>query len=210
MKRQNMKIEPKSFILYFIGCIFIAFGVVLMTKSNIGNSSWDTLHYSLEQYFLGVHNVTWFTMGVATIVVALTFTFIVIILNRDISYLLMTFSIFIVGAEIDLFFYLLRDVHISNIFLQVPLYIAGGLILPLGGTLLIVSTFPAGIFDEFNLTLLRLFKTTRLALVRGIMELLAVGTAIMIGFQANIGYGKVNIGTLIFSVSVGYILRTYL
>ena len=32
---------------YISGMICIAFGVVMMLRSNLGNSSWDTLHYSI-------------------------------------------------------------------------------------------------------------------------------------------------------------------
>lgn len=203
MKFASVKLTWLNILLYFMGCLLIAFGVILMTKSSIGNSSWDTLHWSLHQLF-------GFSMGWATIVVAVTLTALVIFFNKDLSYLFMLLPIFLVGYEIDLFFKVFAELEPGSFIEQIGLYIAGGLLLPLGGSLLIISTLPAGIFDEFNLTLMRLFNSTNLPRIRGIMEILAVLTALVIGYFAGIGFGKVNIGTLIFSLSVGYILRTYL
>jgi len=51
-------------IIYLLGTIVISFGVVMMLRSGLGMSSWDTLHYSLHKLF-GI------TIGTATIIVAL-------------------------------------------------------------------------------------------------------------------------------------------
>ena len=93
---------------------------------------------------------------------------------------------------------------------QLLTYLGGALLLPLGGSLLIISTFPAGIFDEFNLTLMRKFKSDNLVLIRVIMELTAVTIAFVIGINVGIGAGKIGIGTLIFSFSVGAFVKMYL
>ena len=85
--------------------------------------------------------------------------------------------------------------------------------LPLGGTLLIISTFPAGVFDEFMLTLMRQFKSNNLIKVRVIMEMCAVSVAIIISLivaDPEKPLGMFNVGTLIFSVSVGVMVKTYL
>jgi uncharacterized membrane protein YczE len=202
----TLKHELKLFriIKYLLGMVFIAVGVVFMLRSDFGNSSWDTLHYSLS----ALVNIT---IGSATIYVALTFTLMVILLNRKIKFLLMAIPIVIVGPLIDLFnlrvFIWLQP---ETLLTQIPVYFIGLSLLPLGGALLLISSYPAGVFDEFNLALKRLLKMKSLVPIRVIMELTAVLTALILGLIAGVGIGKIGFGTLIFSLTVGFYLKTYL
>jgi len=191
-------------LTYILGMIVISFGVVMMLKSGRGLSSWDTLHWSL-------HKLTGITVGWATIVVALSFTAFVTIVNLNWKYLLMTISIFSVGVLIDYFnLDLLEAFEPSNFLLEWFVYLVGLLVLPLGGSLLIISTYPAGVFDEFMITMMRLLNSDKLLKIRVIMELTAVTVAVILSFIAGEKFGMLNIGTLIFTVSVGFILKTYL
>lgn len=197
-------------IKYVLGMVTIAIGVTFMLKSNVGNSSWDTLHYSLEQLL----NITF---GTATVIVALSFTVMVIALNRNIKYILMAIPIVIVGPLIDVT-NVVFVVHAipQSIVLKIIYFIIGLSLLPLGGSLLIISKYPAGVFDEFNLAVVRILKLKSLVPTRVIMELTAVLTAAFLGYLAGIEYtndltyGKIGIGTIIFAVMVGVYLKTYL
>lgn len=190
--------------LYVLGFFAISFGVVFCLRSGIGLSTWDTLHYAL-------HKLTSITIGTATIVVAGTFTIAVIILNKNFKYIFMAVPIFVVGWLIDVVnLDWMREFAVSGLLLQIPTYIIGLLLLPLGGSLLIISTFPAGVFDEFTLAMMRIFKTKNIIKTRVIIEISAVLTALIIGLIAGIGLGQIRIGTIIFSVSVGTLLKLYL
>ncbi len=204
MKQRKMVFNFKNFLIYFFGLIFISFGVIMMKKSYIGVSSWDTLHYSITA-LIGV------SFGTAAIIVATIFLIFVTIANHHLKYLLMFIPTVFVGFVIDFF-----DIIVFGDFAPVLLssrittYLLGLVLLPFGGTLLIISTFPAGVFDEAMLAIMRLLKTNKLVMVRAIMEISAVTVAIIFGFIAGIGFGMVNIGTLIFSITVGMFTKTYL
>lgn len=204
MKKHKMVFSARNIIIYLLGTIIISFAVVLMLRSLIGVSSWDTLHYSL-------HALTGISVGTATIYVALTFTVFVTLANKDIKYVGMAIPIFLVGFLIDMFnLYILVDYIPEVLALRILSYTIGLFLLPFGGSMLIISSFPAGVFDEFMITLMRIFKTNNLILVRVIMELSAVTLAIIISFIAGIQFGMFNVGTLIFSMSVGVFVKTYL
>lgn len=207
MKIKPMEINMKNVAIYFLGTLTISFGVVMMLKSSIGLSSWDTLHYS-------IHRLTGMTIGTAVILVALLFTAYVTIFNRNIKYVLMVIPIFTVGALIDYFnLIVFIDFEPTNLFIQILIYSMGLLMLPLGGSLLIISTFPAGVFDEFMLTMMRQFKSDNLIKVRVIMELCAVSAAIIISLIVNdpdMPLGMFAVGTIIFSLSVGSFVKMYL
>lgn len=215
----RIKSSSKSFInelklhrilKYLFGMISIAVGVSFMLKSNIGNSSWDTLHYSLEQ-LLGI------TFGTATICVASVFLVLVVILNKDFKYILMFIPILIVGPLIDItnLIFVIENVPEQLIY-KILYFIAGLLLLPLGGASLLISTYPAGVFDEFNVAVVRKLKLKSLVPTRVIMELSAVTTAAILGYFAGFTYnndftfGKIGIGTIIFAITIGILLKTYL
>lgn len=190
--------------VYILGFFAIAFGVVFCLRSGIGLSTWDTLHYAL-------HKLMSITIGTATIVVAGTFTVLVIALNKNFKYIFMAIPILIVGPLIDLInLNWMKDFAVSDLYFQIPVYIVGLLLLPLGGALLIISKFPAGVFDEFTLAMMRIFKTKNLIKTRVIIEIAAVLTALIFGLIAGIGLGQISIGTIIFSLTVGTLLKIYL
>lgn len=207
MENKKMEFNFKNLFFYCLGMVVIAFGVVMMLRSTIGLSSWDTLHYS-------IHKLTGMTIGTAVILVAFVFTAYVTIANRHIKYLLMAIPIVVVGALIDYFnLVLFIDFEPTTLLIQISIFIVGVLFLPFGGTLLIISTYPAGVFDEFMLTMMRQVNSDNLIKVRVIMEICAVIVAIIISLIVNDPehpIGMFKIGTVIFSVSVGIMVKTYL
>lgn len=203
----KVELSVKNSLIYIVGMISIALGVVLMLRSDFGSSSWDSLHYALSM-------VLPITIGWATILVATLFTIAIIYFNSSWNYLYMFIPIFFVGLLIDLInLVILKDFIVSSIFGQGMTFFLGISILPFGGALLIISTYPAGVFDEFMLAMMRVFKTNKMVVVRVIMELTAVAVAYIIGLRAgldNNGLGKIYYGTIIFSFSVGLFVKTYL
>ena len=204
MKHRKMIFNIKNILIYISGSIVISFAVVMMKRSNLGLSSWDTLHFSL-------HALTGMSFGTAVSLVATVFLIFVTLMNRHIKYILMFIPIVFVGYVIDIFdLYVFINFMPHEMLIKILTYLVGLILLPFGGSLLIISTFPAGVFDEAMLTFMRLFKTDKLVLVRITMEISAVTLAIILGFIAGIGFGMVNIGTLIFSLSIGIFVKTYL
>ena len=88
MEMKPMVLNAKNLTVYILGTIVISLGVVMMLKSSIGLSSWDTLHYSL-------HRLTGMTIGTAVILVALAFTVYVTSANRNFRYVLMVIPIWL-------------------------------------------------------------------------------------------------------------------
>jgi uncharacterized membrane protein YczE len=191
-------------LVYISGFVVIAFGAVFSLRSGIGLSSWDTLHFAL-------HSLFGFTIGTAIIIVAALFTLAVTIVNKNIKYILMGIPVFMVGILFDFInLHLLADFSVSYLPYQILTYIVALLILPFGGSLLIISQYPAGVFDEFTLSMMRYFKTTNLVKTRVIIEVSAVSVALIVGLIAGIGLGEIKIGTVIFTLLVGTLLKLYL
>jgi len=195
----------KNISIYTLGMFCIGFGVSLMIRSFLGVSSWDTLHYSLE------HLVDGLTFGMANAFVATLATATIIYMNKNWKYILMLLPILIVAFIIDLFDkVVLVNVIYDETWQHILGYFIGLSILPLGGSLMIISKLPAGVYDEFMLAVLRKLKSNKIALVRGIIELTVVLIAVIISVLDGNGFGKLYYGTIIFSIAVGFYIKFYL
>jgi len=193
----------KRIIYYLMGSFFIGFGVVLIIKSNLGTSPWDTLHVALSL-------VTPLTIGMAAQVVALVVTLIVTVVNKNVKYLLMVIPILLVGWIIDLFDLVILSDYQPEGLLAVITFMTGLIIVPLGGASLLESKFPAGVFDELMLVVMRLFKTDKMAITRIILECVPVITSLIITLVAFNNIGSIHFGTILFVLSVGPLLQYYL
>ncbi len=190
-------------IFYFVGAVLIAFGIVMIIRSNLGTSPWDTLHVALAE-------VTPLTVGMAIILVTFSLTFFIIVVRKSHRYLFMVIPIVLVGLLIDFFDLVVFDGFVPEGYAQLGTFFLGLFTVPFGAAMHIVSRFPAGVFDEFMLVLMKLFKTRNMILVRILME----ATPVLIGvlltgyFKGNIG--SLYFGTVIFVVLAGPLLRMYI
>lgn len=194
-----------NIIRYVLGMSAIGLGVAPMIRSNIGVSSWDTLNYSLHSLIPGI------PFGLASGITATTVMILTILLYRNAVYLVMAVPIVLVSAMILLF----DQVVFAQLVYTAPWqhilgFTFGLLLLPLGGSLMISTHLPAGVYDEFMLAVLHVAKSSNIPLVRAIIELTVVLLALMLGAFAGIGAGKINVGTLVFSLMVGVLIRWYL
>lgn len=190
--------------IYILGCILIALAVNLVIRSQLGTSSWDTLHVAISI-------TTPLTIGMATIVVAGVATAIVMLMNRALKYLLMAIPIIFVGILIDVFNdIVLATFHPEFILIRMLLFIIALLIFPLGGALLLLSTYPAGVLEELMLSLMRFFKTKKLIYVRIALDSFALGLALFLTLTFDRSIGSLQWGTLIFILAIGPLLQQYL
>ncbi|MFP4286822.1 MAG: YczE/YyaS/YitT family protein [Candidatus Izemoplasmataceae bacterium] len=200
----NVTISVKNTIYYLLGCLAIALGVALVVRSELGTSPYDTLH-------VAIYETTPLTIGQATVLVALITTFMVMILQRHYKYLFMAIPIFMVGAFIDLFdVVLLKNFYPDAFMIKVMLFLSSLLLLPLGGALLILSTYPAGVFDELMIALMRVFKTKHMIKLRILIDISFLLLALALTLSINRNIGSLQIGTFIFIVSIGPLLKQYL
>jgi uncharacterized membrane protein YczE len=194
-------ITVRKTIFYLLGMTLIAFGIVILLRSDLGNSAWDTFHYSISQA-LGV------TMGWANFIVAGSATLVVSYVHKKWRYLLIVIPIVSVSLLIDLFnlHIILNNYNPTGITAYLA-FLVGVVIVPYGASLLVLSTYPAGVYEELMLVIMKALNTEKIALVRISMEIIVVALALIIGFSIGIGFGVVNWGTIFISFTLGPILQ---
>lgn len=199
------KLTKGRILRYNLGMILIGFGIAPMVRSNIGVSSWDTLNYSITSVHSGI------TFGIASAMTSTIVMMITIWLYRNWVYIIMSIPILVVSIWIQLFD---QIVFVNLVYDQQWQHIlgftVGMFLLPLGGSLMISTLLPAGVYDEFMLAVLKTVKSSNIAVVRAIIELTIVLIALGIGTFTGIGFGKINIGTVMFSLLIGIFISIYL
>lgn len=190
--------------MYGLGTMIIAFGVVMVIKSDLGTGPWDTVFIVLARRIDGL------TIGLSAILVTSLLTIITTALRQDITLLAMIVPIVFVGGFIDLFNLVLFDGFTPVGMLRAGVYGLGVALVPLGGALLVVSQYPAGVFEEMTLLLRDLFHLNHLFSARMMIELFPVILSATLAWIWFNDFGAISIGTLGFIVFIGPLFQWYL
>ena len=204
MNQQFMKNYPLRIFLYVFGVFVLGFGINLLLRSTLGAGAWDTVSNNFSQ-LIGS------SLGTASFIINVSVLAFVLIYNKDIKYAVILLPILSLALVIDLWdIVILGNLTIEKVWLQVISYIGGGIILSFGLALIIVSRFPAMVFDELTVSLMRLFKIKKFFTMRMMIELFAIGLATIFGFLAGIRFGAVNFGSFILAIAIGPIISIHM
>ena len=187
-------------IIYIAGIVLSALGVNILLRSALGAGAWDTVTNNLS---ILVNT----SLGTASAVVNVIIVTFVILYNKKLKFLLVLIPIFGIALFIDFWdIVVFASYYPQTIALRFVFYFGGLFILTLGLALMIVTPYPAMVFDELTLSLMRLFKSKSFFTTRIGIELFAIALATGFGFLAGIGFGAVNLGSFILALIIGPII----
>ena len=190
--------------LYVSGVLVLVLGINVLLRSTLGAGAWDTVTNNFSE-LIGT------TLGIASVIINITVLSFVVIYNKHLKYLSILIPIFSLALVIDFWdILILGDLVITDLWLQVIFYIGGAVILSLGLSLMIVSRFPAMVYDELTISLMRLFKIKKFFTMRIMIELFAIVLATIFGFLAGIRFGAVNFGSFLLAVALGPIITLHM
>ncbi len=205
MRRAFFRNTPIRLLMYLLGFFVTGAGVVLIIRSDLGAGPWDAVTYNLSR-LLDI------SLGWASFIVNSTVLAFVIAVRRKWRFLFVLVPIYGIRVSLDLWdAQLLAGRLMENPFvLNAFLYVFGTFVLTLGLALIIVSGYPAMVFDEVMLFFMDLFRTKSVTPVRLANELFAILLAIGLGFSAGIRFGAVNFGSLVLAVLIAPLLAMQL
>jgi uncharacterized membrane protein YczE len=122
----------------------------------------------------------------------------------------MVVPIFMVGTWIDLFDLVILKDFAPERLVALGVYIFGLAIVPLGGTMLVITRYPAGVFEEATLLIKDLLKMKNIFPARMLLEIFPVIISLslsLIWFNDN---GEVSFGTLGFILLTGPFFQFYM
>ena len=204
MNQKFMKNYPLRIFLYVFGIMVLGLGINVLLRSTLGAGAWDTVSNNFSQ-LIGS------TIGTASIIINITVLAFVFLYNKHWKYLSILVPIFSLGLVIDFWdIIVFGNYTVDALWLQLIFYVGGAVILSLGLSLIIVSRYPAMVYDELTISLMRLLKVKKFFTMRIMIELFAIVLATLFGFLASIGFGAVNVGSFILAVALGPIITLHM
>ncbi len=205
-----MKITPSHIIraiIYFLGIVITGLGINTLLRSALGAGAWDTVIYNLRAFITNILNLN-VTLGTVSFIIYLLVLAFVMIYNKKLKYLIVFVPIFGISLAIDFWdIVVFGNYFPTALWLRGLFYLIGTFILTMGLALIIVTRYPAMVFDELTLLLMRLFKSNSFFKTRILIEVFAIILATLFGFLSHIGFGAVNFGSLILALIIGPLIE---
>lgn len=198
------KFNLKELMLYFLGTVTIAFGVVMVIKSSLGTGPWDTV------FIVFARRIEPLTIGVSAIVITSLLTLWTTWMRRDWTLILMIVPILFVGVFIDLFDLVIFKEFTPEGWARLIPYLMGLSLVPLGGAILVVTRYPAGVFEEMTLLIRDLLKFKQVFPARMLIETFPMVLSGILSWIWFRDLGAINIGTLGFIAFIGPLFQVYL
>ncbi|MFD1736697.1 YitT family protein [Bacillus salitolerans] len=194
MKRENkapIQYSASKWLIFLLGLLVMAFGIVLMIKADIGSAPWDVFHIGLFIQF-GL------TIGSWSIIVGFFVLMIGSLMSKAWPQLGAFLNMLLVGVFIDLFMMLPFLVTPQSLMGQVMMLLVGIVIIGYGIGLYISAKCGAGPRDMLMLVLTK--KTGwKVQHIRLFMEVIVLTLGYFMG-------GPIFIGTIIFCITIGPIV----
>lgn len=185
---------------YVFGNFLVALGVVTLLKTQIGAGAWDTVTYNLSV-------LSGFTLGLSSFLIQIVIVGIITLYRQQLKYLLITVSILLIALFIDFWDIIVyQDFIFERLPIQLGVFMLAVFVLTFGLSLIILTHYPAAIFDELMMMIMSIFKTENIFYSRLFVELFALFLASILGFIAGIGFGAVNLGSLLLAIVLPFIL----
>jgi uncharacterized membrane protein YczE len=185
---------------YTLGVLLISFGVVTLLRTQIGAGAWDTTTYNLSA-------LSGLTLGMASFLIQFTIVLIIVSYRKQWKYFLVAISILMISLGIDFWdLVVYQSYFFEGLMLRLMVFGAGVFVITFGLSLVILTHYPAAIFDELMLMIMAIFKTDKIFFPRLAIEMFALFLASIFGFIAGIGFGAVNIGSFILALFLPFIL----
>lgn len=196
----------KRVTVYVLGLFFLALGVSISIKADLGVSPVSSLAYAIA-LTVGL------SVGITTILANILFIFIQVILHKKVDirdFLLQLLIGFLFGFFIDATLFLVRFLPTHETLITQFLYLTVSLFIVGGGLLgYLVSKLPLMPYDALTYVISERFKLefSKAKITSDILNVCVAG-AICIIFIGS--FGAVGIGTIIAAYFIGKILGIYM
>ncbi|MCM3587712.1 YitT family protein [Mesobacillus maritimus] len=189
MLKKKGQVFPRI-LVYLVGLLVMALGIVLLLKSDLGVAPWDVLHVGLYYQF-GL------TIGTWSVLAGFFILTLSALIAKEFPQIGAFVNMLLVGTFIDLYLLLPFLVTPESLIGRAILFSVGILLLSYGMGIYISAQFGAGPRDSLMIALAE--RTGwKIRTVRSIIEIVAL----FIGWRLG---GPVFWGTIVYSITIGQI-----
>ena len=180
-------------LIYITGIMVMSYGVCLCIGAGLGVLPWDVFHIGLSNHtFLTTGNAIQITGGILVAISSL--------ITKSWPKVGTILNMILVGIFVDMFFKLNFLPSPSGLVFQFSMLLFGIFLFSFGGGMYLSSNLGAGPRDSLNLALAEKTRGS-IRLIKTVLEV----SALVFGYCLG---GPVGIGTVITSLTVGYIFQS--
>ena len=204
MKHSKINLTIIKVFIYISGIFITSLGINILLRSRLGAGAWDTVTSNLSA-------LTDLSLGISSAIINITILIFILIYHQSFKHFIVLIPIF--GIALSIYFWdllIFKDFETNLLWLRLLMFGVGASVLTLGLAMMISTKYPAMVFDELTLTLMKLFHVKTFLAMRLGIELFAIFLGSIFGWIAGIGFGAVNLGSFILAVSIGMLITLHL
>ncbi len=204
MKSPWIQFNKTFLTLYLLGIIALGLGVALFARTNLGVAPWDTAILNFQSLLMSFQ--VSITIGQSSLIHTSVLLIVVLILGRRWESFMAVIPMIAISLSIDFWdrivlFYLFPDS--LDLFTRIIFFLLATLLMTWGLATIIISGFPPNVYDDFHLTILRVFHIKSFALGRWIIEFMGVSMGFIYALIQGDGLGNITILSLVLAVAFG-------
>ena len=190
--------------LYFIGILALGLGVALFSRANLGVAPWDTAVINLRS-LLNAQHIS-ITLGQSSLIHTTFLLVLVLLIGKRWQALFAILPMLLISLSIDLWDVVILPSVFPNpspLWLNIVFFLLALLIMTWGLATIIISGFPPNVYDDFQLTLIRVFKIKSFTLARWIIEFTGLTLGLIYALLEGDGLGSITILSFLLAVAFG-------
>ena len=210
MKFPWIQFNLKYLTLYGLGILALGLGVALFARANLGVAPWDTAILNFQRLLLA--NQQSITLGQSSLIHTSVLLAIVLVLGKRWQSLMAVIPMMAISLSIDFWDQLILVNLLASsldVLTRITFFLSATLLMTWGLATIIISGFPPNVYDDFHLTLLRVFHIKSFALGRWIIEFMGVGVGLIYALIQGNGLGSITILSFVLAVAFGSLMTFF-
>jgi len=200
----------KYLTLYVLGILALGSGVALFARANLGVAPWDTAILNLQRLLIA--NQQSITLGQSSLIHTSVLLVIVLILGKRWQSIMAVIPMMAISLSIDFWDQLVLVNLLSSsldLLTRITFFLSATLLMTWGLATIIISGFPPNVYDDFHLTLLRVFHIKSFALGRWIIEFMGVAVGLIYALIQGDGLGSITILSFVLAFVFGSLMTFF-
>jgi uncharacterized membrane protein YczE len=200
----------KYLTLYGLGILALGLGVALFARANLGVAPWDTAILNLQRLLLA--NQQSITLGQSSLIHTSVLLAIVLVLGKRWQSLMAVIPMMAISLSIDFWDQLILVNLLASsldVLTRITFFLSATLLMTWGLATIIISGFPPNVYDDFHLTILRVFHIKSFALGRWIIEFMGVGVGLIYALIQGDGLGSITLLSFVLAVAFGSLITFF-
>lgn len=210
MKFPWIQFNFKYTTLYFLGIVALGLGVALFARANLGVAPWDTAILNLQRLLTSLQISI--TIGQSSLMHTSVLLMVVLLLGRRWQSLMAVIPMIAISLSIDFWDRIVLVNLLSgslDLVTRIILFLLATLMMTWGLATIIISGFPPNVYDDFHLTILRVFHIKSFALGRWIIEFIGVSIGLLYALIQGDGFGSITILSFVLAVAFGSMITMF-